>query len=291
MKKIFCILCHRVTNPLIYTVKYLSSFNENVVIIHVDLKSKIEEFSILRADNVFFVKNRVNVTWGSYTQILSTLNSFKDALKFQFEYLFLLSGDDLPCKTNQGMNDLLTDIGMKNLIHFQDERNKYINPVSRVMYSYPDFFYKRKKRIYDKLRMISFKAVKFFFITKSFKTHSRKIERFYKGTNWLSLNKKTVLSLMTFIDSNDWYCDLYRNSYCADEVFFHTAIKHLGINDNFHDASKLNDALRYIDWISGPEYPKVLGYDDLAKIKISDCFFSRKIATNVSRDFFEDLIG
>ncbi|RVU74609.1 beta-1,6-N-acetylglucosaminyltransferase [Pantoea dispersa] len=291
MKKMFCILCHKVTNPLIYTVNYLSSFAENTILIHVDAKSPVENFQLFSASNVHFVQNRVQVTWGDYSQIASTLNTLSEALQFNFEYLFLISGDDLPCKNNQSMNELLFSIDNKNLVHFQDERNGYVNPTARVRYRYPQFFYIRNKTPFDKLKILAFKFFRFLYISDSFKRHSNKINGFYKGTNWFSLNYLTVKVVMDFIEANPWYCDLYRYSFCGDEVFFHTVIKHLNINDLYHDSVMLNDALRYIDWTSGPDYPRVLDEGDLEKIRGSDCIFSRKHAPDIDQTFFNDVLG
>lgn len=291
MKKVFCFLCHRVTNPLIYSVNYLSSFEENTILIHVDAKSCIEDFHFLQARNVFFVQNRVEVTWGSYSQIVSTLNVFYEALQTEFEYLFLLSGDDLPCQTNQSINAFLSSIKKQNLIHFQDERNRYVNPVSRVKFHHPNVCFARNKNLIKKAEVLTFRLFKHFYIANAFKRYSHKIAGFHKGTNWFSLNHRTVSALINFIDTNPWYCDLYRHSFCGDEVFFHTAIKHLGIDDNYHAPHKLNDALRYIDWKSGPDYPKILEQQDVHKITASGCLFARKIPHNVSFEFFQELLN
>lgn len=291
MNKIFCILCHKVTNPLIFTVGYLSSFAENIILIHVDAKSSLEDFLPLTGRNVYFVQNRVCVTWGSYSQIASTLNTFSEALQWKFDYLFLLSGDDLPNKSNQVINDFLLSINKKNLIHYQDSRNNYVSPEKRVKYRYPDACYSRSKTFIDKLKIIGFKLLQHFFVTDNFKRYGNKKIQFYKGTNWFSLNHSTVNSIMTFVSSNKWYCDLYQHSFCGDEVFFHTIIKHLGRTDLYHDSHKLNDALRYIDWKTGPDYPRVLDESDFAKIKNSGCLFSRKHPADFSSNLFDKLLS
>lgn len=290
MKKVFCILCHKLNNPLKYTVNYLSSFEENTILIHVDAKSSISDFNILSGDNVFFIKDRVEVFWGRYSQIESTLKIFNEALKFDFDYLFLISGDDIPCMTNQLMNDFLKSIEMKNLIHYQDDRNNYVDPASRIMYVYPHYFYSREKSVFQKIKIKMFRFIKTLHVNSYFKKNAHKVNKFYKGTNWISLNQASAFALMGFINANDWYCELFRHSFCADEVFFHTALKQIGINENYHDPRKVNDALRYIDWKTGPDYPRTLDYSDFDKIKSSGCIFSRKISSDIPYECFEELI-
>ncbi|QOE73891.1 hypothetical protein E4W47_08085 [Klebsiella pneumoniae] len=83
--------CHKISNALSITVEYLSSFSENTILIHVDKKSKIEGFYNLlhfNKDNVVFIPDRIDVTWGTYSQIQASLNLFNKALEYDFDYLF-----------------------------------------------------------------------------------------------------------------------------------------------------------------------------------------------------------
>ncbi|HFO5786019.1 TPA: hypothetical protein ACHKCT_004846, partial [Escherichia coli] len=57
------------------------------------------------------------------------------------------------------------------------------------------------------------------------------------------------------------------HSLCGDEVFFHTLLKHLNVTDIYHNTTMINDALRYIDWTTGPEYPRMLNEKDIEQIK------------------------
>ena len=45
-------------------------------------------------------------------------------------------------------------------------------------------------------------------------------------------------------------------------------------------------ALRYIDWKSGPEYPKILNNDDFDLIKKTECLFARKFDDNLDVEMF-----
>ncbi|HDS5346341.1 TPA: hypothetical protein QH304_004113 [Klebsiella pneumoniae] len=293
MKKIFCITCHKISNALSITVEYLSTFSENTILIHVDKKSKIEGFYNLlhfNKDNVVFIPDRIDVTWGTYSQIQASLNLFNKALEYDFDYLFLLSGDDIPCMSNEQINVQLNTIGFYNLIHYQDGRNSFVDPISRVKYVYPDFFFLRNIGIKHRLYKRLFFLLKFLFVSKCFKRNGDKIDGYFKGTNWFGLNRETTIAMMLFINNNEWYRELYYKSCCADEVIFHTAIKHLGREDIFHDENYINDALRYIDWVSGPEYPKILNEEDVDKIKKSNCIFARKFPHDIASELFYKII-
>ena len=273
-----------------YSVGYLSSFDNNLILIHVDLNSDIEVFQSLRSENVIIIKDRVHVCWGGYGMVDATIRLIRYALCTNFDYLFLLSGDDLPCKTNKYVDDFLKSIKMKNLIHFQDSRNTYVSPDERVKYLYFKFHFKKEKSLLDKVRILGYRIVKNYHRNSLYDEFIMKGGSFYKGTQWFSINKKTADKLMFFITNNDWYVNLFLKSLIPDELFFHTAIKYLGIDDNYHDESKRSDALRYIDWESGPDYPKILGDSDLMSIKRSECLFARKFSSDVTKEFFQTLL-
>ena len=280
MDKVFCITCHRMTEALKATVKYFSSYEDNLVIIHVDAKSNISDFSVLSSNRVIFIDDRVSVSWGAYSQIQATINLLESAMEFEFKYLFFISGDDLPCKTNDQINEFLKSINYKNMIHFQDERNNYINPDLRVKYNYPSFFFTKNKSNYIKIKMKFFNFLRLFFVSNMYKEGVSRGLVFYKGTSWFSLNYSSVSSLIEFIEGNAWYLDIFKSSCCGDEVFFHTALKYIGIDDYYHNSNEINDALRYIDWASGPDYPRTLDHSDFDKIKRTSCIFARKFSVD-----------
>ncbi|EPL1207626.1 TPA: beta-1,6-N-acetylglucosaminyltransferase [Klebsiella pneumoniae] len=290
MRKIFCITCHKVTSPLKITVNYLSSFENNEILIHVDSKSNLDDFLFLESKNVTLLTERVNVSWGGVSQINATLLLLKRAIDVGFDYLFFLSGDDLPCMSDNKINLLLSRIECKNLIHYQDERSNYVNPITRVKYNYPDYFFTKEKKLSVKLKKKAFLMLKFFFINKSFaKSISRGVV-FYKGTNWFSFNHKTVCEVVSFVNGNDWFLSLFERSFCGDEVFFHTLLKFIGINDIYHDPSKPSDALRYIDWNTGPDYPRILDNNDIDKINKSGCIFARKFSDTADSSLLNKIL-
>lgn len=59
MRFFYAIICHEVTQPLIFTVKELSGCKSNLIVIHVDKKADINEFYFLKSDNVIFFKTEL----------------------------------------------------------------------------------------------------------------------------------------------------------------------------------------------------------------------------------------
>ena len=89
------IITHKNSNILRNTINLL--YRDNDIILHVDKKVDKAIFGEYKsvAD---IMDNNVNVQWGTYSQIESTLNIIKNAMKYNFDYLCIISGDDMPLK-------------------------------------------------------------------------------------------------------------------------------------------------------------------------------------------------
>lgn len=291
MNKIIAIVCHKVTAPLVHTVEYLSSYNDNTVILHVDAKSNVNEFVFLSKTNVIILENRVDIQWGRFSQIAATLKLMEFSLKFNYSYFFLISGDDIPVMSNDTIDAFLNDHMGKEFIHYQDSRNSYVDPEERVKYLYPEAFYNRTSSFRISLTRKFHKIFKnILFINKSFTSNQHLFPKLFKGTNWFTLTKDAVQFIVEYTENNKAFVSVFQHSLCADEVFFHSILKTKPDINIYHNDSAINDALRYIDWVSGPEYPRVLNVVDQDKIKESRALFARKISPTADQEFMNSFI-
>lgn len=290
MKKIFAITCHKLNNPLFFTVRYLSSFPDNTVIIHLDKKCNIDDFYELSARNVIFTQQRENIVWGGVSQIKATINLLQESLRLNFEYFFLLSGDDIPVMSNKDMDNFISRHDGLEFIHFQDYRNNYVDPVRRVKFRFLNAHYSRRNDFISRALRRVHLLFGFLFINKSFSVNEMKFPPLYKGINWFGITKSSVFYILNYIENNPWYLNAFENSLCCDEVFFHSI---LNTNENavfYFDSNALNNALRYIDWVSGPQFPKVLTENDLDKIKQGKVFFARKIPDDMPISLMKKIV-
>ena len=290
MKIVYAFTCHKMTNPLKHTVNYLSSFSENIILIHVDKKSNLEDFKILNNPNVHFISSRVNVRWGSISQIQSVLELMKASLTYSYDYFFLLSGEDIPLKTDKELKKLLSQYSNYNFLYF-DEKMKDEVIEQRVKYIHPDIYYQRDKKLITKFQKKIFRLTRnWLYINKHFVKNNYRLPKLYKGTNWLSIKKETVEYILKYIKDNNWFLEIFDKSFCCDEVIFHTIIKTNPDIKFFEHPDYPIPSLRYIDWKSGPDYPRVLTEADKDKMATSNCFFARKINANASSDFMNSFL-
>ena len=107
----------------------------------------------------------------------------------------------------------------------------------------------------------------------------------YKGANWFCISTEVTNYIFEYLDKNEWYNTSFKKSFCGDEVFFQIIIMNSEYKDRIYNYDIECDdnrmALRYIDWISGPEYPKILNEDDFRNMKNTNCIFGRKFNENI----------
>lgn len=164
MNVIFGIICHRPSAPLIYTLHKLSSNKSNKIILHVDSKSNLDEFDIPIKDNIVVVHNRIDIHWGTVTQINATLNILSLANEYEYDYFFLLSGDEIPITSQSKFHDFLMENSEFDFFEFQGVNDVYVNPLNRVKYRYPEWYFNREKSLLMKVRSRLFNVVKDFFM-------------------------------------------------------------------------------------------------------------------------------
>lgn len=284
MNVVYAIVCHKITNPLLQTVQHLSSDKENIVLIHVDKKSDIKEFLSLEKTNVHLIPNRVEVTWGTLSLTRSILQLMEFSLNFQYDFFFLLSGDDIPLKNNTKLRKLLSNFPDNNFISFDKKATDEDNE-NRIKYSHPDWFFQRDSKLTKVKRRAFVLTRDIFYKNKSFEENRHRLPPLYKGSNWFGLTADTIKYILGYITANGWFLKLFDKSFASDEVVFHTIIKTNPKLKIFEHIDYPSPSLRYIDWESGPEYPKNLGEEDKIKIETSPYFFARKIDADASLDF------
>ena len=279
MNFVYGIICHQLTNPLIFLVNELIKSPHSIIIIHVDKKTDIHTIKsqILEHAQIHFIEDRVDVQWGGYSQIDATLKLLNYAQEFDYKYFSLLSGDDIPLKDVNTIEKFLLESGKEFLGH-----DKYVDPIPRVKYIYPDFFYERNKSF---IKKIACKIVSNLHKLGFLKQNLDQLPILYKGTSWFTLSKEAIQYILRYIEKNPNYDVAFQKSYCGDEVYFHTIIYNSPFKENLNLDYGLTPpemALRYIDWKTGPDYPRILDDMDFDRMQKSNTLFARKMKKNIS---------
>lgn len=278
------IITHKNSNILRNTINLLQ--RNNNILLHIDKKVDKSIFEEYRSI-VEIIDNNVSVQWGTYSQIESTLNLIKSAMKYKFDYLCIISGDDMPLKSDVKIKEFFEQNKGKEFIGI-DKNISYKDIENRVKYEHKGYHYKKNKNILEKVFAKLQKKLSLQKENDNFKL----LPKLYKGPNWFCVSYEFCEYLLEYLKENKWYEDVFKDSLCGDEVFFQTILMNSKFKSKVYRLNEADDnrmALRYIDWKTGPEYPRMLNEDDFKRIKQNEnknCIFARKFNENIDIDKF-----
>lgn len=284
-KMAYVVLCHK--NPEQINLLLESLTDEHVeFFLHVDRKSGIEA-QIIHREDIHFVKQPVDVQWGHYGQIECILKSF-ELIHEQghFDYIHIISGQDLPLVPNRTIVDFFKENQGKEFVkHLQLPNDAEMwGCMYRVSVYYPRFLVSRVKTVSEIRNRYINLVMSVPVLKRSLKNLP---DALYKGSNWMSVTGECMEYILEYIRSNPGYVRLFQNSFCGDEIFFHSII----LNSSFKHRV-VNEIKRYTDWDTGPEFPRTLRAEDYERIrqKGTECFWGRKFDLDVDREIVQDIL-
>ncbi len=260
--------------------------NWNDIYIHIDKNAKnidtseIKQFA--QKSKVYFVK-RHKVYWGTNSIMEAEIELFKAAAKQQYQYYHLLSGADLPIKTQKEIHDFFEENNGKEFIHFGTEQ--YQKDIQE-RYNRYHFFTKQLGRKRDKKFWVQLET---YSLAIQRRLHVNREKRndfsFYGGANWCSVTYDFVVCLLKQYKDMKTHLRFTQNS---DETLAQTVAmnskfaKKLYIQE-FSNSSISN--VREIDWNRGTPY--VFHTEDFEILMNSPCMFARKFDEKTDREIIE----
>jgi len=261
----------------------------NDIFVHIDAKVKDFDFerfkSLCSRSGIYFTNERINITWGDYSQVKTEMLLIKTAVEKEdksnpYTYFHLLSGVDLPIKSNDYIHSFFEENNGKEFIHFTSKDTKVAE--SRIRYYH---FFRKKRNNINKIIAQVLLRVQMILKINRLKPLGIKAQ---KGCNWFSITGDFAHYVYNNLDK---YEKIFRWSYCGDEVFIQTLLLNSPFKDNlFVPESKNNHfaCVRLIDWHRGNPY--VWRAEDYDEIMASPCLFARKFDLNIDREIVEKIL-
>lgn len=248
--------------------------NDFDIFVHIDKRSYLK---IRESENVFVYK-KYKVYWGSFNQIMATLFLLEQAYNKGYYRYLLISGQDLPIKTNKEILDF-----------FESNDKEYISgyklPIASLsgnggLDRMTRYWENRRSRSKFLMGLFIYERLIFSFISR---VRPRPIDyEFYKGSNWINFTHQCVEKIFEYLDKNPRYIKRFKWTRCADEIFYPTILNLL------EGLIVENENLRYVNWTDGPEYPKTLRLGDYEKIIYNDKkLFARKFDERIDIEIIE----
>lgn len=254
----------------------------NDIFIHVDRKVKnfdVNYFKkLIKKSNIFFI-DRYDIRWADISQTMGILSLLEESRKNgPYRYYHLLSGTDLPLKTQDEIHKFFRD-NDKEYIHFCTIENRINN-----MYKYNVYWFftkylrgSIKSKFLRALNMILRYLQKNFFGIDRCKRDKLDIKI---GANWFSITDALASYLL---DNKKWILSRYKNTMCSDESFIQTLVYNSSIFRNRLSRNGKEDnnylaCMRYIDWKRGNPY--VWTMNDFKELMQSEYLFAIKFDIN-----------
>lgn len=269
-KHAYLILAH---NEFPVLQRLISALDDcrNDIFIHFD--KKILSFPALKTQNakLHLLTNRVDVRWGDVSVIEAEYSLFESALeKGKYAYYHLLSGVDMPLRSQNEIHDFFEEHKGKEFIGFstgviQQEIDRKVNRYHLFPRHFRDTggitsFFKRSMR-YVVLHL-----------QYLFGIRRNKAINFKKGTQWVSITHDFVNYVL---QQKEQTLKHYSNTFCSDEIFLQTLCWNSKFKENVFDINNEGKgSQRKIGWKDGVLYD--WKEDDFDEIMKSDSLFARK---------------
>lgn len=279
-KHAYLIIAHNNFYILEKLLKLLDD-ERNDIYIHIDKKVNNFDFDYFKdicvKSKIKFIK-RIKVYWGGYTQVQCELNLLKEAIVNDYEYYHLLSGVDLPIKSQDYIHEFFEKNKGKEFLRFMKNGWDY-NRVAKIhlLNNYCNINNIFKYCLYLIVNKLISKTInkENYDYTKKFKKY-----KFMKGDNWFSITNECT----KYICENEKNIrNMFKYATCPDEHFMHTIL----YNSRFKENLSYDTCLREIDWNRGTPYTyKIEDYDLL---KNSKNLFARKFDYKIDKDVIDKI--
>ena len=183
--------------------------------IHVD--RKVKDLPKIHVENgkIVLLKDRVDVRWGSVSQIKTELILLESAIQdASYDYYHILSGTTLPLKSLEEIDRFFSNMKGKSVVTGMTRDSIYQETLKLRRYN---LFLRNYTSSNKHIRRIDQ------FLWRSFITFQRVLgittnsaKTFYKASNWLSLTEEAGRMILS---QKKQILKTYRWSFCGDEFF------------------------------------------------------------------------
>lgn len=264
MKIAYIVQCHKNAQQVNKLIDLLS-YGDNDIYLHIDKKNTTMEKEITLRPQLYILPQdkRINVKWGHISIVQSALSLIRSVLdsKIEYDYVWLISGQDFPLMSSEAINQKLQE----------ENGTAFIDIMPTDSYKYQRFL--KRNEVWTAQwtvgKNIFTRCIRnFWYLMTGGKNHTFKIFRrkinnakFYFGSAWWALPYVDIVKMIDYLDKNPYFYKFYSHCHCSDESFFQTLFM------NFCDHNgDIKDILSYIDWSNCKNSPKTFTMENLNQL-------------------------
>lgn len=258
--------------------------------IHIDLKSNLDDFtSILSNPHVHFIPHRVDVAWGTFTEVEYQMHLLGAAVDFpkHFDHIFFLSGMDFPLWSTEHITEWLKEHKEQEQLQGLCMENPLLNDQQRMLYTTLRPFSRHRKWAILKRKVLHAlgKRKKLHFYVNGQKWS------LYKGSAWWCISEELAAEILYAYKHLPELKHYFRDSFCPAE----TVIQTIAFNHpRWRNRCLLTEgeypglaALTPLHFIDYDPVIKVLDETDYPRLTQSGKMFCRKVVSGKSDKLVE----
>lgn len=274
-KHAYLIIAHNNLNLLKKNIKLIDN-PYNDIYIHIDKKSSIsvDELKLIPKYSKIFVYKEIATYWGDFSQIQVEIFLLKESTKISYQYYHLLSGVDMPLKSQKYIHDFFNKNYGKEFIHFQaqsilSEKVKWIKYYHLLI----KFSKLTKIKCFNNIIAKLNDILIFLQMLMGIDRCKGKMI-FQSGANWFSITEDLAKYVLS---KEKWIYKHFKYTRSGDEIFLQTIVINSDFRYNLYNLEFNDDykaCMRYIDWKRGDPY--VFQEDDYDLLINSEYLWARK---------------
>jgi hypothetical protein len=241
----------------------------NDIYIHFDRKLKEYPNFRLRCSRLYVLLERIDVRWGDVSMIEAEYALFEQAYRIGgYDYYHLLSGVDMPIKSQDYIHDLFDNHKGKEFIGYC--QGDVAEEIKRKVQKY-HLFSKTFKKTMDWRRCVRSACL----LSQTLLGMERNRQTYFKkGPQWVSITNEFVGYLLT---QKRRVLNTYRLTCCSDEIFVQTLCWNSPFRDKiFNRLDEWCGCMRKINWQNN----RLLEWEekDYDELMQSESLFARKFS-------------
>jgi hypothetical protein len=254
------------------------------IFVHIDSKYPLSAFEVKRLSDfdVHILPQRLDIQWGGFRMVEATLHLLRAGVAGKGgkdDFLVLLSGQDLPIKDKATIyNYLLANRNYNFMNHYQLPCSMWADMdygLDRIRY----YWEIDKYGLAESARQV---------VSQRVSKYERRLFNtkigYFGGSQWFIINRASAKDILEKVRKRPDWLAFFRYTYIPDELFFQTLL----LNSRYADTTR-NDNLKMMDWVSGPDFPRVFTIEDEVRIREAPELFARKFDMEVDGDIINRL--
>ena len=291
MRHAYLIIAHNNFGQLKQLIKLLDSENHDIYV-HIDKKSKsfIEKdfINLTYKSRVYFFQE-YEVFWGGFSQVQVELFLFEKAHEQKYDYYHLISGGDLPVKSNRDIDAFFDKNRGKEFVLYDEKKLKNDPEISRRA-RYYHFLQNYRRRYSQKWKNSFFTFCERVLLVLQIILHVNRVKNLdwtiKYGSNWVSITNDLVDEILKQKEKIE---NIFSCTNCADELLVQTVAYNCGFKDKiYHSEEGMTENVRLIDWGRGRNgNPYTFRKQDYQFLCENKNLFARKFSETVDREIIE----